>query len=231
MPEELHARVAADWVHRNLGVRLSDAARLSEALTHRSLPGPNYERLEFLGDAVLAFVVAELLFERHPAASEGDLSRLRASLVNGEVLGSVALALGLGDVVRLGEGELKSGGFRRQSILADTLEALLGAVYLELGMSAAREVIDRLLGERIEALPPAAALKDPKTRLQEYLQARGMALPLYRVDEIMGEPHARSFRVSCELPELGLSSDAAGSSRKRAEQQAAETLLRELGSA
>ena len=156
---------ASAWVERHMGCRLADGVLLEEALTHRSLGSRNYERLEFLGDAVLSFVVAEMLYREFDGASEGELSRYRASLVSGETLGEVGLALGLGEHLRLGEGELKSGGFRRASILADALEAVIGAVYLELGMEPARRAVERLLGGRIADLPAASELKDPKTRL------------------------------------------------------------------
>jgi len=219
---------ASDWVDRHLGCRLDGQGLLGEALTHRSLGSRNYERLEFLGDAVLSFVVAEMLYREFDGASEGELSRYRATLVSGETLGKVALSLGLGDHLRLGEGELKSGGFRRASILADALEAVVGAVYLELGMEQARRAVERLLGPRLADLPSAAELKDPKTRLQEHLQGRGLALPRYEVTDIRGEPHRQEFTVRCDVEELGLSVDATGTSRRRAEQDAAAQLLERI---
>jgi len=218
-------RKASAWVERHMGCRLADASLLEEALTHRSLGARNYERLEFLGDAVLSFVVAEMLYREFDGASEGELSRYRATLVSGETLGELGLELGLGDHLRLGEGELKSGGFRRASILADALEALIGAIYLELGMEPARHAIERLLGGRLADLPHASELKDPKTRLQERLQARGLALPRYEVTDVRGEPHCQEFTVRCEVNELGLSAEARGTSRRRAEQEAAGQLL------
>jgi len=201
---------------------------LEEALTHRSLGGRNYERLEFLGDAVLNFVVAEMLYRQYDGAAEGELSRYRASLVSGDTLGAVALDLGLGAHLRLGEGELKSGGFRRASILADALEAVIGAIYLDRGMAAARVAIERLLQERMFDLPAASELKDPKTRLQERLQARGLPLPQYEVLEVAGEPHAQRFTVACRVESLNLSVEAAGTSRRRAEQEAAGGVLEQL---
>jgi ribonuclease-3 len=216
---------AVAWVERNTGCRLDGGALLEEALTHRSLGSRNYERLEFLGDAVLSFVVAEMLYREFDGAAEGELSRYRAALVSGETLGVIALDAGLGEHLRLGEGELKSGGFRRASILADALEAVIGAIYLELGLAAARSAIERLLGSRLADLPAASELKDPKTRLQEKLQARGVDLPRYEVTEVSGDPHDQRFTVRCEVESLGLATDATGTSRRRAEQEAASRLL------
>jgi len=211
-----------------MGCRLGDEVLLEEALTHRSLGSRNYERLEFLGDAVLSFVVAEMLYREFDGASEGELSRYRASLVSGETLGEIGLALGLGEHLRLGEGELKSGGFRRASILSDALEAVIGAIFLELGMDPARHAVERLLGARVTSLPEAAALKDPKTRLQERLQARGLGLPRYEVVDVRGEPHRQQFTVRCEVADLGLATEASGTSRRRAEQEAAGELLNRM---
>jgi ribonuclease-3 len=220
------ADAAVRWASAELGYECRDAGLLRTALTHRSAGRRvNNERLEYLGDAVLSFVVAEMLFQEFPMASEGELSRYRASLVSGEVLGEVAASLGIGDQLILGEGELKSGGFRRHSILSDALEAVVGAVYLDGGLAAARTVAERLLRPRLRALPAAAELKDPKTRLQERLQGSGHALPQYVVTEISGEPHEQTFRVVCEVPSLGLRAEAVGSSRRRAEQEAARLLL------
>ena len=216
------------WLREAIGYEPHDAALFSAALTHRSAAGPNNERLEFLGDAVLNLVVADLLYESFPHASEGDLSRLRARLVSREPLAEVAAQLRLGEVLQLGSGELKSGGFRRQSILADALEAVCGALFLDAGLGVAKPVIARLLGARIAALPDPATLKDAKTRLQEYLQARSLTLPHYRVERIEGEPHAQTFRVSCEVASLGRRVHGGGSSRRRAEQQAAERMLTEI---
>ena len=200
------------------------------ALTHRSASGPNNERLEFLGDAVLNLVVAHHLYAAFPDASEGDLSRLRARVVSGEPLAEVAASLELGEALQLGSGELKTGGFRRQSILADAFEAVCGALYLDGGLAVAEGVIERLLEPRIAALPAPHELKDAKTRLQEYLQSRGLSLPRYRVERIEGEAHAQTFHVTCEVPALRLSAEGCGSSRRRAEQEAAERILAGLGS-
>ena len=218
----------ARWVRETLGYEPRDAALFAAALTHRSAAGQNNERLEFLGDAVLNLVVAHHLYRNYPGANEGDLSRLRARVVSREPLAEVAAGLRLGEVLELGSGELKSGGFRRQSILADALEAVCGALFLDGGLAAAEQVITRLLAPRIAALPDPASLKDAKTRLQEYLQARSLTLPHYQVERVEGEAHAQTFRVSCEVSELRLRVHGGGSSRRRAEQEAAERMLREL---
>jgi ribonuclease-3 len=216
---------AAGWFRERLGFGLSDPALLERALTHRSYgPGHN-ERLEYLGDAVLTFVVAEALYRQFPAASEGELSRYRATLVSGAALAAIAAEIGLGAHLRLGEGELKSGGQRRGTILADALEALFGAIYLDQGLDAARDSAMRIFGGAIDALPAAAELKDAKTRLQEWLQGRGLALPAYTVLEVTGEPHEQRFRVRCDVAELAITAIAEGSSRRRAEQEAAQRVL------
>lgn len=218
----------AAWMHERLGYAPRDAALFRAALTHRSAAGPNNERLEFLGDAVLNLVIAHRLYASFPQASEGDLSRLRARLVSREPLAEVAAGVGLGAMLQLGSGELKSGGFRRQSILADALEALCGAIFLDAGLEALEPVVARLFDARIAALPEPAALKDAKTRLQEYLQSRSLSVPRYAVLGIEGEDHEQIFRVSCEVPALRLRAEGGGSSRRRAEQQAAERMLAEL---
>lgn len=198
------------------------------ALTHRSASGRNNERLEFLGDAVLNLVIAQHLYLAFPEASEGDLSRLRARVVSAEPLAEVAAAIGLGDELQLGSGELKTGGFRRQSILADALEAVCGAAFLDGGLEAAQGVIHRLFDARIAVLPAPETLKDAKTRLQEYLQSRGYALPRYTVERIEGEAHAQTFHVTCDVPDLGRRSQGSGSSRRRAEQEAAEHIILQI---
>ena len=179
----------ADWLAGRLGHECRDAALLATALTHRSAGGGHNERLEFLGDAVLSLIVAERLSVEFPAASEGDLSRFRASLVSGESLADIAEGLGFSERLRLGPGELRSGGFRRRSTLADAFEAVLGAVYLDGGLEAARRVLEPLYRERLAALKAAPLPKDAKTRLQEYLQDRALPLPHYTVESIPGEPH------------------------------------------
>jgi ribonuclease-3 len=218
----------ARWVREHLLHEPREPALFRAALTHRSAAGPNNERLEFLGDAVVNLLIAHALYAAFPQADEGDLSRLRARLVSREPLAEIALALGVGEALQLGAGELKSGGFRRQSILADALEALCGALYLDGGLAAVEPVVRRLFAARIASLPEPAALKDAKTRLQEYLQSRSLSLPHYAVLGVEGEDHAQRFTVSCEVASLSLSAHGSGSSRRRAEQQAAERLLARL---
>lgn len=216
------------WVRERLGHEPRDLAVFAAALTHRSAGSPNNERLEFLGDAVLNLVVAERLYREFPHADEGDLSRLRARVVSAEPLAEVAQEIGLGDALQLGSGELKTGGFRRESILADALEAVCGALFLDGGVDAARTFIDSRFAARIAMLPAPESLKDAKTRLQELLQGRGIALPRYTVEHIEGEPHAQTFWVSCEVRALGRTGHGSGSSRRRAEQEAAERVLQEI---
>lgn len=219
---------AREWAEARLGHDFRDLALLDAALTHRSASKRNYERLEFLGDAVLSFAVAVLLYREYPQADEGDLSRYRAALVSGSTLADVATGLDLGAQLRMGSGELKSGGYRRSSILADALEAIFGAVYLDGGIAAASAVIERLFSARLAELPQAQALKDPKTRLQELLQGRSLRIPVYAVEDVSGEPHEHWFVASCEVEALGLREQGEGSSRRRAEQEAAERVLRRL---
>lgn len=215
-------------LQRRLGYQFTDQALLNQALTHRSLSGRNNERLEYLGDALLNFIVGAALYEVRPVAEEGALSRLRASLVREESLAQLARELALGEVIHLGESELKSGGFRRDSILADAFEALLGAIYLDGGFAAAQDVGRRLFAALLENLPDPELLKDPKTRLQEWLQARSRPLPRYEVLNEEGPPHARRFRVSCALIDAELRTQAEAGSRRYAEQQAADAMLRGL---
>jgi ribonuclease-3 len=218
------------WVRERLGHEPRDVSLFVAALTHRSASGCNNERLEFLGDAVLNLVIAQHLYRVFPAATEGDLSRLRARVVSAEPLAEVGASLGVGDALQLGSGELKTGGFRRQSILADAFEALCGALFLDGGLEAAERVIRTLFESRIAALPAPETLKDAKTRLQEYLQSHGYSLPRYTVDRIEGEAHAQIFHVTCEVAAIGRRSQGSGSSRRRAEQEAAERILLEVGS-
>ena len=201
---------------------------MQEALTHRSAGRTNYERLEFLGDSVLNLVVSKLLFERYPQANEGDLSRMRARIVRGRTLTEVASKLGLGKQIMLGQGEMKSGGIRRSSILADGLEALLGAILLDGGYMACQAVISRHFLPLIDALPPAESLKDAKTRLQEWLQARGRALPVYTLVKEEGADHAKRFHVECQLDDGSKPARAVSSSRRQAEQLAAASWLAQL---
>lgn len=209
---------------------LQGAQSLEQALTHRSAGGNHNERLEFLGDAVLGMVIADTLFERLPDAPEGDLTRLRAALVNRTSLAELARATGMEGALNLGQGERKSGGYRRESILADALEALIGAIYRDIGFEAARDFVLRLYAARLADLPSAESLKDPKTRLQELLQGRGRALPEYRVLGVSGPDHAREFTVEVWLPSEKWSQRGSGSSRRGAEQGAAEMALSRLQS-
>jgi len=195
---------------------------LAQALTHRSFGARHNERLEFVGDAVLNCVVAHALFERFPQIDEGELSRVRASLVNRDTLAEVARRLELSAALHLGEGEHRSGGPDRPSILADALEAIYGAVFVDGGFEAARAVIDRTFGEMLRDVDPAILGKDPKTRLQEWLQARKMPVPEYRIVEVSGEAHAQRFVAQCSLAALGIATQGSGSSRRAAEQAAAQ---------
>jgi ribonuclease-3 len=213
------------WVERSFGYGFAQPALCHAAVTHRSAGADHNERLEFLGDSILNCCVARLLYDAHPEADEGALSRLRATLVSGETLAQIAGEMGLGEHLRLGPGELKTGGFRRASILADALEAILGAIFLESGFEAAAAAVARIIGPRMSDLPAADTLKDPKTRLQEALQAHGLALPVYTLTAATGDPHMQSFTVSCEVPVLGVSAVGEGGSRRRAEQLAAAKLL------
>jgi len=213
---------------QSLGYTFRDGTLLETALTHRSVGSVNNERLEFLGDAVLNAVIAMDLYRRRPDASEGELSRLRASLVRGETLAGVARELGIGDCVRLGEGERKSGGFRRDSILADTVEAIIGAVYLDSDFDTASRFVLEIFAGRLADLPGIEDLKDPKTRLQELLQRDGEALPEYELVNSSGADHARRFTVRCSVPARGVSCEATATSRRKAEQRAASACLDRL---
>ncbi len=205
------------------GLARSDLLR--QALTHRSAGSRNNERLDFLGDSILDLVIAEELYRRFPNASEGDLSRLRARLVRRDTLANIARELKLGAQLVLGSGELKSGGKRRASILADALEAVLGAVFLDRGFDSCRGLVREWFAARLDSLPPAEELKDPKTRLQEFLQARQRALPRYRLVKAEGADHARTFHVRCEIDGVAEPTEASGSSLRRAEQECARLAL------
>jgi ribonuclease-3 len=219
----------AETLTARLGYQPRDLGLFVVALTHRSAEGPNNERLEFLGDSVLNLLLSERLYREFPASSEGDLSRLRARLVSEEPLAGIAQDMNLGELLLLGSGELKTGGFRRQSILADAFEALCGALYLDGGLEAVRRTLEPLFETRIAALPEPATLKDPKTRLQEHLQAHGRPLPTYAVTGETGEPHERTFIVTCTIPHAAVKTEGEGPSRRRAEQIAALAALRALG--
>lgn len=216
-------------LERRIGHRFKQPALLAQALTHRSFGAPHNERLEFLGDSVLGCVIADELYARFASLAEGELSRLRASLVREATLAEVAHAIGLQEFLRLGEGELASGGAGRPSILADALEAAYGAVFLDGGYEAARAAVRRTLGGALDRLDPRLPAKDAKTSLQELLQARRMKLPEYRVIATAGAAHEQVFEVECVAAGLGLRATGSGSSRRLAEQQAAANLLKLAG--
>ncbi|HFD79320.1 MAG TPA: ribonuclease III [Gammaproteobacteria bacterium] len=219
---------APEELARTLAYRFQDPQLLQAALTHRSAGSRNNERLEFLGDAVLGYIVAEWLYQRFPQAREGELSRLRATLVKRETLADIARGLELGDYLRMGAGELKSGGFRRDSTLADTLEAVLGAILLDGGIDACRACIERLFSRPLEEISTREELKDAKTRLQEYLQAQRLQLPTYQVLQVSGESHRQQFVVECRVAAAQQATRGQGRSRRRAEQAAAERMLEQL---
>jgi ribonuclease-3 len=214
-----------DALQQRTGYRFSDARLLDRALTHRSYGADHNERLEFLGDAVLSVVISSLLYARFAGSDEGDLTRVRAHLVREDSLHRMALQLDLPDMLHLGEGEARGGGAQRASILADALEALIGATFLEGGFEAASGVVQRLFGEIIETTDLAAWSKDPKTELQEWLQARRLPVPSYRISATRGQAHAQTFEVECSVPALNLAESGEGRSRRAAEQEAARRML------
>lgn len=216
---------AEAWLYKTLQYRFSDVDLLRQALTHRSATGSNNERLEYLGDAILDFVISAALFKARPEATEGDLSRLRSSLVKDTALAEIATELGMGVHLILGGGERKTGGHRRESILADTLEAIFGAIFLDNGYEAARIVIEHIYAMRLEQLPDAEDLRDPKTRLQEWLQARQMSLPSYDLQNVTGEEHRQRFEVSCAVSGVATMTNGSSTSRRKAEQKAASKML------
>ena len=225
------AQTAEIWLHELLGRAPRQLDLFQAALTHRSATDDNNERLEFLGDAVLGLIVAEELYRRFPDADEGNLSRLRSRLVSAEALAIIGTRIGIGSMLRLGSGELRTGGFRRESILADATEALFGAVYLDGGLEEVRGLVLRLYATMLAELQPDEDLKDSKTRLQELLQGRGEALPSYVLEAAEGEPHEQTFSVRCVV-QIGdaapIQASGSGSSRRRAEQEAAAGVLRQL---
>lgn len=211
-----------------IGYKFEKNAYLDCALTHRSANKNHYERMEFLGDAILSFVISGELYNKYPDAAEGELSRLRAHLVKGESLSELALTLNLSDYLRLGSGELKSGGFRRKSILADVVESIIGAIYLDGGIEPARQFILNLYNDKLSRLDIQNNLKDPKTRLQEYMQSKGLPLPDYEIVSTTGKAHNQTFSVSCQVVLMDKTMTATGSSRRKAEQAAANKVLQEL---
>ncbi|WP_084977668.1 ribonuclease III [Plesiomonas shigelloides] len=215
-------------LQRKLGYTFTNIDFLQLALTHRSASGKHNERLEFLGDSILSFVIADALYHQFPKVDEGDMSRMRASLVRGNTLAELAREFELGEYLRLGPGELKSGGFRRESILSDTVEAIIGAVYLDTGLESVRELILRWYQARLEEIRPGDRQKDPKTRLQEYLQGRRLPLPVYQVIQVRGEAHDQEFTIHCSVEGMAQPVVGVGSSRRKAEQAAADLALKQL---
>jgi ribonuclease III len=215
-------------LQRRLGHKFASPALLQRALTHRSFSAEHNERLEFLGDAVLSLAVSALLFERFSGSDEGDLTRVRAHLVREDSLHRAALALGLPELLRLSEGEARGGGALRPSILADALEAIIGAVFVDAGFDAAHGLVRSLFGEVIQATEADSWSKDAKTELQEWLQARKIAVPAYRITATQGQAHAQTFEVECAVAALGLAERGEGRSRRAAEQDAASRMLATL---
>jgi ribonuclease-3 len=215
---------------RRLNYQFKNTKLLKQALTHCSMGSDNYERLEFLGDSILSFVIANELFHQFPMLTEGELSRLRSFLVKGEMLAEVAKEMDLGNHLFLGQGELKSGGFRRASILADSLEALFAAIFLDGGVAEAQKTILMLFRSRLDSADLSYSLKDPKTQLQEFLQANKHALPEYVLNKVEGDEHDQIFYVSCSVQGLSLTTTGKGSNRRKAEQRAARSLLEQLQS-
>jgi ribonuclease-3 len=215
----------ARWADAELRYAFNDTGLLEQALTHRSASKHNNERLEYLGDSFLNYAIARRLYELRPADAEGDLSRARAALVKEPTLAAIAQTLGIDAQLVLGAGELRSGGAQRSAILADALEALIGAVLLDGGAAAAEALIERLFAESIGNLPDAQSLKDPKTRLQEWLQGRGLPLPSYRVTSVQGRDHEQVFSVECEVQPKDARTSGRGQSRRAAEQDAAGAML------
>ncbi|MBR38397.1 ribonuclease III [Idiomarina baltica] len=211
-----------------IGYRFERQSLLKQALTHRSAHANHNERLEFLGDSILGVVIAEALFSRFPKVAEGDLSRMRAAIVCGRSLARLGKKKGLGDYLSLGQGELKSGGYRRESILADAMEAIIGAIFLDSDMDTVKQVVLGWFEEQLETIKPGASQKDPKTRLQEWLQARQRPLPKYDVVATQGQAHNQQFTVTCTIEGLPEPLLGTGTSRRKAEQAAATSALEQL---
>ncbi len=212
-------------LEKKIGYSFNSADLLNLALTHRSANSQHNERLEFLGDSILSFVIADELYHRFPKINEGDMSRMRATLVRGQTLAELGREFELGDYLKLGPGELKSGGYRRDSILADAVEAIIGASYLDSNVEVVRDVVLSWYQSRLEAIKPGISQKDPKTQLQEFLQGRRKPLPVYTVDKIKGEAHNQEFTVSCDIAGVSTPVIGKGTSRRKAEQSAAELAL------
>lgn len=220
--------MSIDSLAKSLGYQFKTPALLTQALTHRSFSGNNNERLEFLGDSVLNFIIAHQLYLRFSKLPEGDLSRLRAQLVKESTLSEIAFSLNIGDALKLGEGELKSAGWRRPSILADALEAIIGAVYSDGGFASAETLVLKLYAEKLDTIDPKIIDKDAKSQLQEYLQGRKIDLPDYNVVSIEGEAHAQTFKMECVIEKLNITTVGEGTSRRVAEQQAAQLALEKI---
>jgi ribonuclease-3 len=220
--------MSIDSLAKSLGYQFKTPALLTQALTHRSFSGNNNERLEFLGDSVLNFIIAHQLYLRFSKLPEGDLSRLRAQLVKESTLSEIAFSLNIGDALKLGEGELKSAGWRRPSILADALEAIIGAVYSDGGFASAEALVLKLYAEKLDTIDPKIIDKDAKSQLQEYLQGRKIDLPDYNVVSIEGEAHAQTFKMECVIEKLNITTVGEGTSRRVAEQQAAQLALEKI---
>ncbi|KZN52497.1 ribonuclease III [Pseudoalteromonas luteoviolacea] len=214
-------------LYKKIGYDFAEQALLEQAMTHRSHKGQHNERLEFLGDSILSFVIADALYHKFPKAREGDLSRMRSTLVRGQTLAEFGVEFGLGDYLRLGPGELKSGGYRRESTLADAVEAIIGAVFLDSDIETCKTLVLKWYQSRLEAISPGHNQKDPKTLLQEYLQARKLPLPAYQVIDTKGQAHNQTFTVECTVQGMD-SIISVGSSRRKAEQKAAEQALKIL---
>lgn len=215
-------------LQRALGYTFQNRALLTQALTHRSAQHAHNERLEFLGDAILSWVIADALYHQFPQVPEGDLSRMRATLVKGKTLAEFGIEFQLGDYLNLGPGELKSGGHRRESILADAVEAIIGAIYLDGGREQVQTLLHLWYEKRLAEIKPGASQKDPKTQLQEWLQGKKRALPVYQVVEVRGEAHNQQFTVACSVEVLTDSIIGKGTSRRKAEQDAAHKVLEAL---
>ena len=220
--------IVINRLQRKLGYTCNHQELLQQALTHRSASSKHNERLEFLGDSILSYVIANALYHRFPRVDEGDMSRMRATLVRGNTLAELAREFELGECLRLGPGELKSGGFRRESILADTVEALIGGVFLDSDIQTVEKLILNWYQTRLDEISPGDKQKDPKTRLQEYLQGRHLPLPTYLVVQVRGEAHDQEFTIHCQVSGLSEPVVGTGSSRRKAEQAAAEQALKKL---
>ncbi|AEO08611.1 ribonuclease III [Buchnera aphidicola str. Ak (Acyrthosiphon kondoi)] len=216
-------------IQKVLGYTFTHKDLLKQALTHRSASSKHNERLEFLGDSILSFVIASALYQHFPYIDEGDMSRMRATLVRGNTLAEIAYEFDLGEYLQLGQGELKSGGFRRESILANTVEALIGSIYLDSNIKTVEELILKWYEKRLENISPGDTQKDPKTRLQEYLQSKHLSLPTYFIVEVYGEAHNQLFTIHCKISIISEYLIGTGSSRRKAEQDAAQKALIQLG--